>query len=1105
MADEDVQHLSNLRQLDTVQARLDYSARFISQEPSSQADVGLSFYNEFEEKGDPLNIETAIAFEQRALDLTPEGHADKPARLHDIGISFFSRFVRLGDVVDVDSAICLQREAVDLIPEGHTDRPMCLTNLGTSFMRRFERLGDLVDVDSAIRVHREAVELTPEGHANKPMYLNNLGGAFMHQFQRLGDIADVDSAIRVLREAVDLTPVGHAIRPMYLSNLGLSFMRRFERLGDIPDIDSAIGVQREAADLTPDGHADKHIHLNNLGVSFMRRFERLGDIMDIQSAIRVQREAVDLTPEGHANKPMRLNNLGLSLTCQFERLGDVADVDHAIRVQREAVDLTPDGHADKAGWLNNLGLSFMRRFERLGDIADVDSAIRMQREAVRLTPEVHANKPMHLNNLGGSFRCRFERLGDIADVDSAIHVQREAVDLTPVDHAIRPMYLNDLGLSFMRRFERLRDIPDIDSAIRMQREAVDLTPEGHAIRPMYLNNLGLSFMRRFERLGDIADIDSAIRAQCEAVDLTPEGHAAKPMHLTNLGISLRGRFEWLGEMADFHAAVDVFREAANGPSGPPSDRFNASRQWALLLSSPPSTSSPLEAYQVVLALVPRVVWLGSSLHRRYEELPAIAEVVSEAVAAAIAAGDLACALEWLEEGRCVIWRQMLQLRTPLDDLRAVDSALADDLERTSRALDIAGTSQGPQPSEKEVETSMEDEAQKHRRLADKYERMIEKARTLPGCGDFLRPETLAHFRAAANSGSVVVVNISTTRCDAMILLQTSVAVLHVPLYALNREDVIAWKDALLKYHQRSGVRARGMRQRPVAGDIVPTILANLWSKIVQPVLLALGQLSGDKQTVGDLPHLTWCATGPLAFLPLHAAGIYDEAGGPKVFNYVISSYTPTLSALLEAGRRANNHSPTPSVLAVSQLGTGQHSLPGTVEEIAAIQMIVGNHGLHLDGENATKDSVLTAMENHNWIHLACHAHQDIQDPTKSAFILHNSQLDLLSIMQRSFKHTELAFLSACQTATGDEKLTEEVVHLAAGMLMAGYSSVVATMWSIKDKDAPVVAKEFYSRLMEGGHDRRKASYALHAAVRRLRDEVGEKEFVRWVPFIHIGI
>ncbi|KAI0316762.1 TPR-like protein [Amylostereum chailletii] len=983
---------------------------------------------------------------------------------------------------------------------------MYLYNLGQFFLYRFERLGDLADVDKAICLQREAVDLTPEDHTNKHVYLNGLAASFVRRYARLGDFADIESAICLRRQAIDLTAEDYPYKHVYLNGLGASLTERFRRLGDIVDIDSAIRVEREAVDLAPEGYIMKPTYLNSLGHYLMLRFERLGDLADVDSAIRVQSEAANLTPEGHIHKPRWQINLGVAFTHRFERLGDITDINSAIRLQCAAIDVIPNGHAAKPMYLNDLGILFMRRSERLGDLTDVDSAIRVQHEAVNLTPEGHINKHLCLNSLGASLAHRFQRLGDLADVDGAIRVQSEAIDITPEGNIHKPGWLNNLGISFRCRFERFGDITDVDSAIRMHNQAVDLTREGHTHKHIFLSHLGIASMRRFERLGDLADIDSAIRVQRAAINIIPDGHAAKPACRNDLGDSFRHRFQRFGEMTDFQTAIDVFRKAANDPSGPSSHRLEASRQWALLLSSSPSTSSPLEAYRVVLALVPRMVWLGSNLCRRSEALPAVAEVVSEAVAAAIAAGDLTCALEWLEEGRRVIWGQMLQLRTPLDDLRAVDPELAGDLERTSRALDDAGASEVLLLNKKKEGASSEDMAQQHRRLAEEYEWMVEKVRALPGCEDFLRPKRLAHLRAAADSGPVVVVTISKSRCDAMILLQTSDAVLHVPLPTLRHEDVAAWKDAMLQYLRGSRVQAREMRECPVAGEdsIVPTILADLWSKIVQPVLFALGHSSGDKPTAGDLPHLTWCATGPLAFLPLHAAGIYDEAGGPKVFDYVVSSYTPTLSALIEAGRRAN--SPTPSVLTVSQLGTGQHSLPGTVEKIAAIQTIVGNHGLHLDGENATKDSVLAAMENHNWIHLACHTHQNIQDPTKSAFILYNSQLDLLSIMQRSFKHTELAFLSACQTATGDEKLTEEAAHLAAGMLMAGYSSVVATMWSIKDTDAPVVAKEFYSRLMEeGGHDRRKVAYALHAAVKRLRDEVGEKNFVRWVPFIHVGI
>jgi hypothetical protein len=52
----------------------------------------------------------------------------------------------------------------------------------------------------------------------------------------------------------------------------------------------------------------------------------------------------------------------------------------------------------------------------------------------------------------------------------------------------------------------------------------------------------------------------------------------------------------------------------------------------------------------------------------------------------------------------------------------------------------------------------------------------------------------------------------------------------------------------------------------------------------------------------------------------------------------------------------------------------------------------------------------------------------------------------------------LAFLSACQTAMGDEDLSDEAIPIAPGMLFSDYGGVVGTMWSISDRLAPLVPR-----------------------------------------------
>lgn len=152
----------------------------------------------------------------------------------------------------------------------------------------------------------------------------------------------------------------------------------------------------------------------------------------------------------------------------------------------------------------------------------------------------------------------------------------------------------------------------------------------------------------------------------------------------------------------------------------------------------------------------------------------------------------------------------------------------------------------------------------------------------------------------------------------------------------------------------------------------------------------------------------------------------------------------------------------------------------------------------------TVERVLEEMTRCNWVHLACHGTQDLDNPTKSAFILADGNLELAEIIKHPFPHAEFAFLSACQTATGDEKLADEAVHLAAGMMLAGYRSVVATMWAILDHDGPEVADAVYSELLRDGKaDHRRAAYALHHAVQKLR--LSGAPFLAWMPFVHMGI
>lgn len=267
-----------------------------------------------------------------------------------------------------------------------------------------------------------------------------------------------------------------------------------------------------------------------------------------------------------------------------------------------------------------------------------------------------------------------------------------------------------------------------------------------------------------------------------------------------------------------------------------------------------------------------------------------------------------------------------------------------------------------------------------------------------------------------------------------------------------------------------------------------------------------------------LPRIWWCPTGDLAFLPIHAAGIYGGSESDSIHNYVVSSYTPNVTTITS---RVRDHQPielsaTGLFLTDQPNALASSPISGTTREVLSIYTKAAEYGiraLKLGGSDVTIEEFLQHLESFSSVHLACHAIQSEEEPLRSKFLFHNGTLDLATIMGRNLRNADLAFLSACQTGSGDENLSDEVVHLAAGMLAAGYRRVVATMWSIGDSTAEKVANEFYeylwNRRVEGGQqhfDGSLSAHALHHAIQQLIQDLGDSEasLLAWVPFVHFG-
>jgi hypothetical protein len=221
-------------------------------------------------------------------------------------------------------------------------------------------------------------------------------------------------------------------------------------------------------------------------------------------------------------------------------------------------------------------------------------------------------------------------------------------------------------------------------------------------------------------------------------------------------------------------------------------------------------SSALQGYAVAFELLPQVAWMGQTILAQHSELTSMGNIASEAAATAISASQYDTALEWLEQGRSVVWNQLLQLRTPVDKLCEEQPTLANDLLHVSTALERASSrdvSTQRLSTQSNQDISMEEEAQHHRRLAEKWEALVTKIRDIPGFEDFLQPKKLAQLCRAADAGPVVVVNVHKSRCDALILMAGLDDVMHIPLDGFSYRNAQTLHQSLNQLLLAAQVRA----------------------------------------------------------------------------------------------------------------------------------------------------------------------------------------------------------------------------------------------------------------------------------------------------------
>ena len=570
--------------------------------------------------------------------------------------------------------------------------------------------------------------------------------------------------------------------------------------------------------------------------------------------------------------------------------------------------------------------------------------------------------------------------------------------------------------------------------------------------------------------------------------------------------SLSSRWRLFRHKSDLDEIMELYASGVEDTYAMVPSRFELACDWAYTARI--SVHHSLQtAYEHAMSLMQSSLVFAPTLPIQHDRLVEKRDLYEQTplnfASYQVRMGKLESAIETLEQGRALLWSEMHGLRTSTNQLWIVDPDLAERFTAINKEIEILTTSASSDRNIGIDDGTFDGDGwmaqlsglmAKQQKLLKERDALISEIRRLPGFENFLLPLSSDTLRSASAHGPVIIINHCKWRSDIIIALYDSPpSLISMPYYFFGRMNGL--KDKLLGVRQRRG---------PDSQQYIRTLVSvqrDLYELIGRPVIKRLNELGIPEQS-----RVWWCPTSILGYLPLHAMGpIPSTDNGKQYFSDIyISSYTPTLSALITSHNSGTRHSNLPNMLLVAQPDT---SLPGVSGEIQVIQSLAPPV-TSLISQNATPSTVLDGLRHHQFCHFACHGVLTTGKPFDASLILYNEEpLMLLDIVRSRIPAGELAFLATCHTAElSDESMPDEVLHLSAAMQYSGFRSVIGTMWAMADEDGQYLAKCFYESVFsdegQGVPYYERSARALALAVRMLRGRGVSPE--RWVNYVHFG-
>ena len=943
------------------------------------------------------------------------------------------------------------------------DRSTTLTNLGIAMGLRHQRTGSLEDLNRAIVVQEEALTLLAVGDPERPSVLNNLGNAYRSQFEATGEPICLKKAVTALEESVNTTSIPDASR---YKNLASALHCRYEKTGSIEDLDRAIHVAKRAVELSTLDDQNYAAYIETLGSTLFCRFQETGSMDDLQDSIDAKEQAVKLQ-----------KNLQLHPMC-----------------------------------LVNLGIALMNRFERTKSTHDLERAFFLCQDALKSTPGDDPIYATRLHILGSVFKTLFQRSGVFIAIDRAVTAFERSLSLTPKDHVARAQRLGSLGSALHYRFLKQTSEDDLSRAIDVIKECLALSQPNDPNLPRRLSYMADTLKSRYELTGTVEDLRQAISNIKYAISVLPLASRYQAELNINLGQALEMQYVLSASKVDMNDAINAFEQVISAGGAPPSFRIHAAEQAVRLLLK----ENPAKAKDILRLAVELLPTVSPGALRRGDQEQNIAQFGG--ISCTVASLYLACdqdpssALELLELGRGVLAALQLGVRFELSALKLSQPELAEQFERLRDQLDRPMESLELMQHPKGVEINRRDRQQ----LSEEFDSLVAKIRGLDGFERFLRGPSKTETMNLAADGPIVVINVSEIRSDAILVDKSGIRSIILPL--LRHRELTKYADLF-----NSAVQSVNSVRQANGKVNLRGVLEWLWDVVARPVLNELGYTSTPlEKDYLKWPRVWWICSGLLSIMPIHAAGYHELCPPESVIDRVISSYAPTLKSLAysrDTYRRTIDNGKQKALFVAMPKTLTQSNLRFAEEEAYRLQQLLSPALGAVVMVNPTKQIIETFVLEYHIAHFSCHGFSSPIEASQSTLLLADwktTPFTVSDIIKLKPHNPQLAFLSACQTAGLKQfNLLDEYINLSSGMLLAGYPSVIGTLWSIVDSKSPDLSIEVYQDMLEGDIlNTRRSAVALHSAIRNLRDTTrivpgfkrkADSDPRLWAAYVHLGV